>query len=77
MSKKLEFLIGFVVGGLIGAGIGLLFAPQSGEETREILKDKFLELKEKAEKIPETIKKETQQIIQKGKEAFEEKKAEL
>lgn len=77
MSKKLDFFIGFIAGGLIGAGIGLLFAPQSGEETREMLKDKFLELREKAEKIPEAIKKETQQLIQKGKEAFEEKKAEL
>ncbi|MCR4433452.1 MAG: YtxH domain-containing protein [Coprothermobacterota bacterium] len=77
MSSKVDFLIGFIVGGLIGAGLGLLFAPQSGEETREMLKDKFLELKEKAEKVPEAIKKETQQFIQKGKEALDEKKVEL
>ncbi len=77
MSSKGDFLIGFIVGGLIGAGLGLLFAPQSGEETREMLKDKFLELKEKAEKVPEVIKKETQQFIQKGKEALKENKVEL
>jgi gas vesicle protein len=77
MSSKSEFVIGFIVGGLIGAGLALLFAPQTGEETREMLKDKFLELKEKAEKIPETIKKETQGFVQKGKEAYQEKKVEL
>jgi len=77
MSSKGEFVIGFIVGGLIGAGLALLFAPQTGEETREMLKEKFLELKEKAEKIPETIKKETQGFVQKGKEAYQEKKAEL
>ena len=28
------FLAGFFVGGLIGAAVALLIAPQSGEETR-------------------------------------------
>jgi len=28
------FLVGFIVGGLTGAIVSLLFAPQSGEETR-------------------------------------------
>jgi len=77
LSNKVDFLIGFVVGGLIGAGLGLLFAPQSGEETRELLKDKFLELKEKAEKVPEVLKKEAQQLAQKGKETISENKVEL
>lgn len=32
-----SFLAGVVIGGLVGAAIGLLMAPQSGEETREHL----------------------------------------
>ena len=43
------FLIGFVVGGLTGAVVALLFAPQSGEETRALIKDKSIELRDKAE----------------------------
>ena len=43
------FFAGFLVGGLIGAGAALLLAPQSGEETRAQIRDKSLELRERAE----------------------------
>lgn len=52
MSERDEFgafLVGFVVGGLTGAVVALLFAPQSGEETRAIIKDKSIELRDKAQ----------------------------
>jgi gas vesicle protein len=42
------FLSGFVIGGLVGAATALLLAPQSGEETRTIIRDKGIELKDKA-----------------------------
>jgi len=38
------FLIGFFVGGLTGALVSLLFAPQTGEQTRTLIKDKAIEL---------------------------------
>jgi gas vesicle protein len=43
------FLIGFIIGGLTGAAISLLMAPQSGEETRGYLKERAIELKDKAQ----------------------------
>ncbi len=43
-----SFLVGFIVGGLTGAVVSLLLAPQSGEETRAVLKDKAIELKDRA-----------------------------
>ena len=52
MSDRDEFgafLVGFVVGGLTGAVVSLLFAPQSGEETRALIKDKSIELRDKAQ----------------------------
>ena len=51
MSDRDEFgafLVGFIVGGLTGAVVSLLFAPQSGEETRAMIKDKSIELRDKA-----------------------------
>lgn len=47
------FLIGFVVGGLTGAVVALLLAPQSGEETRTLLKEKSIELRDKASQSAE------------------------
>jgi len=43
------FLAGFVVGGLVGAVTALLLAPQSGEETRTLIRDKSIELKGQVE----------------------------
>lgn len=42
------FLVGFLVGGVTGAVAALLLAPQSGEETRALLKEKSIELRDKA-----------------------------
>lgn len=56
MSDRDEFgafLVGFIVGGLTGAVVSLLFAPQSGEETRALIKDKSIELRDKAQHTAE------------------------
>jgi gas vesicle protein len=47
------FLVGFIVGGLTGAVVSLLFAPQSGEETRALIRDKSIELRDRASETAE------------------------
>ena len=47
------FLVGFIVGGLTGAVVSLLFAPQSGEETRALIRDKSIELRDRAAETAE------------------------
>jgi gas vesicle protein len=42
------FFAGLVMGGLVGAGLALLLAPQSGEEIRSQIRDKSFELKDGA-----------------------------
>jgi gas vesicle protein len=42
------FFAGLVIGGLVGAGLALLLAPQSGAETRGQIRDKGVELKDGA-----------------------------
>lgn len=44
-----SFVSGFMIGGLIGAAVALLLAPQSGEETRILIRDKSIELKDQVE----------------------------
>lgn len=56
MSERDEFgafLVGFIVGGLTGAIASLLLAPQSGEETRTYLKEKAIELGDRATETAE------------------------
>ncbi len=43
-NKYLAFFVGLVTGGLIGAIIAVLFAPQAGIETRTWIKEKSIEL---------------------------------
>lgn len=57
MSERDEFgafLIGFIIGGLTGAAVSLLMAPQTGEETREYLKERAIELRDKAADTAQT-----------------------
>jgi gas vesicle protein len=42
------FLVGFLVGAVAGGVTALLMAPQSGEETRTLIRDKSIELRDKA-----------------------------
>ena len=47
------YFAGFIIGGLVGAAAALLLAPQSGEETRTLIRDKSVELKDKASESAE------------------------
>ena len=62
-----EIVGAFVVGGLIGAVLGILFAPSKGKETREKLVDWMDEnkgkAKEKLEHLEEEIKKRKDQLL--------------
>jgi gas vesicle protein len=50
-------LLAFVLGGLIGAAIGILLAPNSGEKTRESLLKNIENLKEKYTEKPKHTKR--------------------
>lgn len=47
-SSGVAFFAGLVTGGVIGVGLALLLAPQSGEETRSQISAKSVELKDGA-----------------------------
>src|SRR5258706_3149014 len=55
-SHAIPGLTGLVIGGLVGAGTMLLFAPQPGEKTRAELKEGVLELRNRtADTVKDTV----------------------
>ncbi len=67
-----SFLAGFVIGGLIGAGVALLMAPQSGEETRALIADKSIELRDRAVETAEEAQSRAGEFASQTAEAYDQ-----
>ena len=65
-----SFLAGFVIGGLIGAGVALLMAPQSGEETRALIADKSIELRDRAAETAGEVQTQAGEFASQTAEAY-------
>jgi len=64
VGSKVSF---FLVGLGIGALIGILFAPKSGEETREYLANKADEGREYAQKKARELRERAEDLIERSK----------
>ena len=68
-------LLSFLLGGVVGAGLALLFAPQSGRETRQQIKDLTDDVKDKTTEYVKQAKEKAASIVDDGKEYYDEKKS--
>jgi gas vesicle protein len=64
-------LAGVGLGALVGSVVALLFAPQSGTETREDIKAAAEKLKDKAEELSKTISETAQTAYDKSRDVVE------
>jgi gas vesicle protein len=71
-SEGVDFLAGFFIGALVGAAVALLFAPQSGEETRILIRDKGIELRERADELGDEARKRAEEFQSQAKHKAEE-----
>lgn len=69
-SNGYSSLLSFLAGAAIGAGVALLFAPQSGKETRK-------KIKETSEKVVDEVKIAAENAIESVKSFVEGAKAGL
>ena len=89
-SDFASFLSGFLIGGLVGAITALLLAPQSGEETRVLIRDRSVELKDKtlatledaaaearlkADELTKAAQQRAEDLRQRGQVVLEEQRA--
>jgi gas vesicle protein len=85
-SSVKPILSGLLLGGLVGAGTALLFAPKSGEETRAAIQSKTMELRDrttegvkgavsqvtsKTRQVASTVRGRSQELVHQGKEVLE------
>jgi gas vesicle protein len=67
-----DFLVGLILGGLVGAAVALLFAPQSGEQTQAMIREKGIELRDRVQELsPEEAKKAINDVLEQGRQAAE------
>jgi gas vesicle protein len=69
-SKVAYFLVGLGVGALVG----VLFAPKSGEETREFLTKKADEGRDYAQRKARELRERADELIERGKDVASRKK---
>lgn len=68
-------LLSFLLGGIVGAGLALLYAPQSGSETRRKIKDITQDVREKTTDYVDETKEKVSSLVDQGKETVKEKKS--
>ena len=76
-SNGTDFLAGFLLGAVAGTALALLFAPQSGEQTRQVLRDQGIELKGRAEELSVKAREQAEEASARGRIVLEERVAEL
>ena len=55
-DRNVSILVALVVGGLVGAGVALLLAPQSGKRTRQQIADLAEDLKDYATDLTDKVR---------------------
>lgn len=74
MSKNndgIGFLIGLLAGTAIGVSVGMILAPRSGQESRQMLNDKFETYRRRAAEAADELRANTSEAIAKGKRYYD------
>lgn len=65
------FLVGFIAGSMIGAGLALLFAPKAGDETRREVAEQAQRVRDKAREGLDTASDRVAQFAERGKAMYQ------
>ena len=76
-SSGSALILSFIMGGVVGAAVAILFAPWEGQQTRNKIRDLAEEVKDKSGHLSDEWKDKATVYIEKGKEFVEQKKSAL
>jgi gas vesicle protein len=66
-----SFLMGLLAGTVLGAGLGMLFAPKAGSELRSQLTESAGQLRSRANDFSQQASEKVSQIVDRGREAYD------
>ncbi len=68
MCNKKDTLLAFVLGGVIGAALGILYAPKSGRETRYNIRRMGEDLADTVNDLGDDLKETGRKVYEEGRE---------
>lgn len=71
-NYELKFAVGFIVGMAAGIVVSLLLAPQSGEETRRVLKEKVDDVGDAIRDVVEDVSGQVKEVAGDRKKIYTE-----
>jgi gas vesicle protein len=78
MTEKIHSTAGYFLAGLaIGSLVGIVFAPKSGEGTREYLSKKVKEGSKHARKTARELRERADDLVERGKELVNQTKEQI
>lgn len=78
MTEKIDSNVAYFLVGLgVGSLIGILFAPKSGEDTREYLSQKVNEGSKYAQKKVRELRERAEDLVEHGKEVVSQEKGKI
>jgi gas vesicle protein len=70
-------ILSFILGALSGAALAVLFAPRSGEETRDLLEEKLRESADRGKKMRDRAVDKGREVIEDANEYIEKQRETL
>jgi len=67
MNDNRDILWAFILGGLLGATLGVLYAPKSGKETRSKIKELGEEIADKVSDLSDDFKETSRKLYEEGR----------
>lgn len=76
-DNRQGFMLGILIGGIVGAAAALLYAPEKGDELRGQVKQKARDARDRASELAESVKGSAEDLTAKSKGYVETKKAQV
>jgi len=73
----MKFTFGLLVGLGVGVAVGLLLAPQSGEDTREQISEQGIMLRDRSAGVSNDLRARANDALSQGREIYQRTKDEL